>query len=475
MAYDVRSVSTVSGTGTSFTIASPAGTQPTDSVFVLLVHSQNVQVNADDPFQGWTLATDSAFAADTTTRVLQTSSLASSGPWTFNFLRGGVLYSDTYAAAAVAVSADTAITSAQRPVLDVAAALVTAPTTGPFVFPSVTPGNTGDVILYVGGWGRYTTLTPPGGVTQRAEVSSGTSSIDKTLWVGSAAAATSSGVPTGTVTVTNDNPGAFTQDAQGVITVAIKSVAPVSAWTGDFETGDFSQYAFVLQAAPGRITVRTDSPRQGTYYARFAAHNADVYPLTPTDNPRASLVGPRILFPGTTRWLSWSTRFPGDFPAVPGDGWLVFWQYHGPPYVGSPSLGFGVVGTHLALERNQSYAYDTIWTGPMPRDRWIDFRMLVRFAQDSTGFVELWVDGVQQVFTAGRRRLYMRTIEPDQISGVEIDPLLYRDSDMFEFATLDHDDVRFDVVPPAGLRTTVAPVVAGVREDTPRTVRARVV
>jgi hypothetical protein len=451
VAYDVRSVTTATGTGTSFTLAVPAGATSTDAVFVALIHSNNVQVGADNLFQGWTLATSSAFGTAITVRFLSNSVLPSTGPWTFDFTRSGAPYADTYVAAAICVQSDSAIAGAQRPVVDTGTSSVSTPTTGPFVFPSITPGNTGDVMLWIGGWGRHTTMTPPGGVTERVDLSSGTTSADKHLWVGSQSNATTAGTPTTAISVTNDNPGAFTADVQGMISVGLKSVPPPTTWVGDFETGDFSQYAFVLEADTDRITIQTDTPRQGTKYARFIAYDSDVFPLTPTENPRASLVGPRTLYPGTERWLSWSTRFPTDFPEIPSHGWLVFWQYHGPPYTGSPSVGFGVEGTHLNIERNQSYDYDTIWTGPMNKGQWQDFVLHLNLAQDETGFIELWVNGVQQVFIGGLRRLYMRTVELDQNGGVEIDPMIYRLRGMFESATLDHDGLRYDATPPTSL------------------------
>jgi hypothetical protein len=139
----------------------------------------------------------------------------------------------------------------------------------------------------------------------------------------------------------------------------------------------------------------------------------------------------------------------------------VFWQWHGPPFVGSPSVGFGLLEDRINLERNQTYSYDEVWSAPLVRDVWQDFLLHVKFAADESGFIELWFNGVQQKFANGRRRLFMRTLEPDQIGGVELAPTLYRKQGMFDAAALDHDALRYDPAPPAAAAptlTTLAPV-----------------
>jgi hypothetical protein len=466
VAYDVRSVTTTAGTGSSFTLATPAGATATDSVFVAVIHTSRLTIAG--PI-GWSLATANAFNTNITVRLLQTTALATSGPWTFT-LSG----SDTYVAAALAVQADSVVPGAQRPVIDTSRADVPGPTTGPFVFQSITPSNTGDLQLLIAGWGRYTTIDENGPeATQRVELSSGTSSTDKTLWVGSLSNATTAGTPTITYIAPNQNPGGFTAEGQGIIVAAIMSAPPPLTWVGDFEASSLlSQYSFYLGGDENRIQLQTGGGAdQGSNYASFRADDGDVFPLTPTDNPRASLVSPRILYPDTERWLSWSTRFPTGFPVIPLGGWLVFWQYHGPPYTGSPSTGFGVEGSTMVLQRNQSYNYDRVWSKALVHDTWYRFVMHIGLAQDETGYIELWVNGIKQAFLNGTQRLYMRTIETDQTTGCEIDPLNYRLRGMFSTVTLDHDALRMDSTVPTAhtYANQVAPPVqaytatAGVR------------
>jgi hypothetical protein len=450
VAYDVRAATGAQGTGTSFTVTQPAGAQATDGLYVAVIHEPAIIITVPG---SWELL-GSVFTADAILRVLRGYVAPTSGPWTFQLSA-----TTKYAAAAILVTADTAVIGAGRPAPDVLATkLGVPPTTGPFVFPSVTPTNTGDVMLWIGGWGHHTTFTPPAGVTTRAQLPSGAipSVNDLQLWVGSQAAATAAGVATPAISVANNNPEPAPAGSQAMISLALASVPPPASWVGDFETGDLTQYAWLLAADTDRVTVRTDTPRQGLRYARFTAQDDDVYPVTPTENPRAQVTTSRLLFPGMERWFTWSTRFPSSLPVVPPDGWLVFWQWHGYPYVGSPSVGFGVLGDVVNIERNQSYGYDEIWRAPLVRDAWQDFILRVNFAQDDTGFIELWLNGASQTFSNGRRRVYMRTIEPDQISGVELSATIYRKKGMFAVGTLDHDALRFDSAGPVTVQTLSA-------------------
>lgn len=469
MAYDVRSSYSTSGTGTSFQLSSPAGATSADAIYAIVSHQQNVQITVPP---SWSIV-GSAFAVDVTLRLLHGTVDASAGPWTF--VLGA---SSKYAATAVAVQSDGAVPGATKPSPDAFQTQVITATTSPAAPPTVLPSNTGDVVLYAVGWGRATTFTAStGGVTERADVSSGSTSTDRTLWVGSQSNATTAGSFTTGITVVNDNPNSYAADEYATFTVALKSVAPPTTWSGDFETGNFSQYAFVIQGAPDRITVRTDTPRQGSSYAKFVANNADVFPLTSTDNPRAQLVSSRMLFPGTERWIQWSTRFPADFPTVPAWGWILFFQYHGPPYTGSPAVGFGLDGGFMQIQRSQTYGYDVVWQAPRTSAAWMDFVLRVGFAQNETGFIELWLNGVMQSFTNGARRLYMTTVELDQNDGLEINPTLYRMKDIADSATVDHDGVRFDPTVPTALATNInfAPAVRSFGSGSPSATRARVV
>jgi hypothetical protein len=152
------------------------------------------------------------------------------------------------------------------------------------------------------------------------------------------------------------------------------------------------------QSAPGAITEVAD-PSGGTQKAlQMTVANSDVYPLTPTDNPRAQLLSPDLFEPGDEFW--WHSKFflPANFPdEVPG--WMgVLEGPYGAPFDGAPPFSIQLHGHTMGWQRNSTYGYDIPWETPIVRDEWIDVLVHCRFG--SAGFVELWINGEQITFFA---------------------------------------------------------------------------
>ena len=217
---------------------------------------------------------------------------------------------------------------------------------------------------------------------------------------------------------------------------------PPPSWNGDFDTGDLTQYDAVQGAAPDRIRTVTSLRREGPFAVRLTARDED---LQGGENPRAQLLTNVMHRPGDEQYIGWSTYFPADFPAIVGTGaFFVSFQFHGPPYNGSPPLGFGVGSDgQLQLLRSGRYDYDRVWTAPLPKDRWVDFVAHIKWSKDEEGFVELWLDGRRQTFAVnGQQRLPMQTIEDDQ-EGVQTIPTNYRRHGIVPGAiTIYHDEVK---------------------------------
>lgn len=190
---------------------------------------------------------------------------------------------------------------------------------------------------------------------------------------------------------------------------ASRPVAPVGApatlpgrvtWRGDFSTGDASQWAGV-QAKPGAITIYRD-PASGRNVARFE--------VGPGDDPirsggeRAEVSGAKgavMEKTGTEAWYGWSTRFPAGFVPTPRSYHNIFTQWHGSSGGGAPNVSLTVNTTGprpmLCLQLDGADTHHTLEHRidllPLELGKWYDFKLHVRWAEDKTGLIELWVDG----------------------------------------------------------------------------------
>lgn len=207
----------------------------------------------------------------------------------------------------------------------------------------------------------------------------------------------------------------------------------------------------MTQAAPGAVREVPD-PAGGTGTVfQMTVSDQDVYPVTPTDNPRAQLVSPAILEPGAEIWWSASFFLPADFPAsVPG--WLnVLQGPFGPPFAGSPPWQIQVVGDKLQWTRNATYGWDVPWQMPVARNAWVHVLVHERFAED--GFVEMWINGQRVTFFGGGTynphqiaavsRLSMRTLDGSNDEGPNSLYLQsYREAGMFPSLTIYEGPLR---------------------------------
>ena len=233
--------------------------------------------------------------------------------------------------------------------------------------------------------------------------------------------------------------------------------APPPSWNGDFETGNLRQYDAIQRAAPDRIAIVTSPRRRGSFAARLTAEDDD---LVVSENPRAQLMTTVMHRAGDEQYIGWSTYFPTDFPAITGDDpFFVFFQFHGEPYDGSPPLAFGVgPDGQIGLSRSERYDYDRVWAAPLPKGRWVDFVVRVKWSMDEEGFVELWLDGRRQTFSVnGQQRLSTQTIDDGQDEGLRTIPTNYRRRGIVpERVTIYHDEVKiggsYAAVAPSGAR-----------------------
>jgi hypothetical protein len=124
--------------------------------------------------------------------------------------------------------------------------------------------------------------------------------------------------------------------------------------------------------------------------------------------------------PGTTDvWVGWRSLFTGDY-ALSGsenDGNVMQWK--GDSSCGGPAVGMTIRNGRLSLRTidGDPPGVEGLWVDPVlfsaRHGRWTEFVMRTGFAKDSTGFIELWVDGVPQIMSDGTTRHEGPTVCPN--------------------------------------------------------------
>jgi hypothetical protein len=235
--------------------------------------------------------------------------------------------------------------------------------------------------------------------------------------------------PVGTTTVVFTASDASGNRATATSAVTVPAYATGGSagsvlWRGNYETGDFSQWAEPQSACTGNGYSVTDvgnscasvvsSPvRQGGRAGRFqigphtaaapSAERAEVY----------AGVAETGGYEGQEWYYAWSTMFPaagnplGFWPDFAN--WNVFTDFHNPGSCNSNvQLGINATGAlpFLYFEDDNfptgncsdpsSMLYKNL--GTLQFDHWYDFVLHVKWSSDpGVGYVELWVDGVKVV------------------------------------------------------------------------------
>jgi polysaccharide lyase-like protein len=196
------------------------------------------------------------------------------------------------------------------------------------------------------------------------------------------------------------------------------------------QIGDFDQ----IQAAPGAITEVSDPAGSGENSFKMTVDDRDVYPVTPTDNPRAQALSPALIHPGDEFWLSTKFMLPTDLPSI--KGWMSLVSVYGAPFNGPGPWGIEVADNELRWERNGTYHWDIPWRMPLVKGQWVTVLLHERFAGD--GFVEMWINGQQVDFAGGAgSRLSMQTMDSSNDGGANAAKIMqYREAGMFDTASV---------------------------------------
>jgi hypothetical protein len=198
------------------------------------------------------------------------------------------------------------------------------------------------------------------------------------------------------------------------------SAATRLVWTGNYESGDFSQWYRVLQEDAGAARIVAKPVAEGRFAARF-----EIGPQTAEEGTRIEAHQPDVATSGggygSETWYRWATYVPSTSVFGRDKSFNHMMQWH-------PALGcFGAALSVNGLTRPHRLLFNVRggdilefggscrlrherWfdIGPLPRDRWLRFRLHIKWHADpSVGFVELWMNGGLKI-----RRTYVSTAPP---------------------------------------------------------------
>jgi hypothetical protein len=199
-------------------------------------------------------------------------------------------------------------------------------------------------------------------------------------------------------------------------------------FTGDYSTGDFSQWPNVenrgyhgdgIHYVPSYSATVVDDPAKGKA-ARFELRSGDLV----GDTERSEVSAMSDATGGTEgqiRWYAFSTKFDSTFPMDHATlGWGLTNQWHS-DLGGSPPFGMYVDQVNgdwsLTIQKQSAPGVFldvfSVWNTPLDKGTWHDIKMEVKFStSDTTGWIRLWHNGVRQAFLNGSDTYFIRTLIP---------------------------------------------------------------
>ena len=144
---------------------------------------------------------------------------------------------------------------------------------------------------------------------------------------------------------------------------------------------------------------------------------------------KAMLHADRDPRPPIERWYGFSCYFPSATTLPDNEGFL-FMQMHGTPDhelrepwrqpLASLNVHRGELSFQYTYDLEQVSPKNTNLTknrksfdlGTLPRDRWVDFVMHMKYSLTEDGIVGLWMDGAKVVSQAARQRGVQRSLGP---------------------------------------------------------------
>jgi hypothetical protein len=176
---------------------------------------------------------------------------------------------------------------------------------------------------------------------------------------------------------------------------------------GGFDSGFRGWY---VQSLDSRATLFSSGVFQGSQAARFEVRDGDVEPDTGSE--RSEVSGPTF-DEGDDLYIRDAIRIPGS--SSYSGPWQIVQQLHEESWSGSPGMALFLdeAGT---LTLGAGDGSPTFWhSARLQHDRWYDLIYRVKLSRNSSaGFVEVWLDGVQQALAGNGARAYGQTIQAAQ-------------------------------------------------------------
>ena len=188
-----------------------------------------------------------------------------------------------------------------------------------------------------------------------------------------------------------------------------------------------------VQSLPGRASLSSNS-FEGASAARFEVRDGDVEPDTGAE--RSEVSGPTFN-QGEDLYIRDVIRIPGSNTySAP---WQIIQQLHEDDWGGSPGVAV-FLEPAPSLRIGAGDGSPVFWkSGQLQSDRWYELVYRVNLSQaSSTGFIEVWLDGVQQKLANGQTRIYGQTI---QAPTTYLKAGIYRSKSSTGTSIVEHDSI----------------------------------
>ena len=233
------------------------------------------------------------------------------------------------------------------------------------------------------------------------------------------------------------------RQAAPTVSTAPPAENPAILFRGDFDSG-FDRWH--VQSLSYRAGLLSSGALQGNQAARFEVQSGDVEPET--GSQRSEVSGPTF-DEGQDLYIRDAIRLPSSNTySAP---WQILQQLHEEDWGGSPGMAV-MLHNDRSLSLGAGDSSNTFWeSSPLATDRWYDLIYRVKLSQDpGAGFVEVWLDGVQQSLENGQKRLYGQTIQTAQ---TYLKAGIYRSKSSSGTSVVEHDAIL--------VGTSLAAVAAG--------------